>query len=207
MKTKNKLALLTALVIALAGLSARAQSDEPSDAANLPPGPPHIRFGQVLSDLLQKYDANHDGQLDQTEMAALQKDIADGKIQPPGPALGRGPRGPGGPPAHFPKEILDKYDLNHDGQLDESERAALHQDILDGKIAPPRFGAGPRGPRGPGFAQRPTAQQVLERFDTNKDGMLDAAELTAFLNAAPPRLQHVPGLPPPPPQGEQAPQQ
>jgi Ca2+-binding EF-hand superfamily protein len=197
MKTNIKLALLTAFVIGLAGVSARAQSDEPSDPGNLPPGPPHVRFGQVLSDVIQKYDANHDGQLDQSEMAALQKDIADGKIQPPGPPRQRGPRGAGGPPAHFPKEIVDKYDINHDGQLDETERAALHQDIQDGKLPPPRFGARLRGPGGPWSAERPTAEQVLDKFDTDKDGKLDAAELAAFLNAAPPRLEHVPGLPPP----------
>ncbi len=198
MKTKNTIALLTAFGIALAGLSARAQTEETAEPANVPPGPPHARFGEVLNQILQKYDANHDGQLDQSEMAALQKDIADGKVQPPGPPPGRGPRGPGGPPAHFPKEILAKYDLNKDGQLDESERSALHQDIQEGKIQPPRFGAGPRGPRGPWFGERPTAEQILNRFDADKDGKLDASELSAFLNAAPPRLQHAPGVPPPP---------
>src|SRR5512139_1326657 len=106
MKNNTKLALLAAFVVALAGLSARAQSAEQLDPGNVPPGPPHARFGQVLTDILHKYDANHDGQLDQTEMAALQNDIADGAIQPPGLQAGRGPRGPGGPPAHLPNAGL-----------------------------------------------------------------------------------------------------
>ncbi len=211
MRNNKKVALLGAFVIALAGLSARAQSDDPGNAAAQPPGPPHIRFGQVLSEVLQKYDVNQDGQLDQAEMAALQRDIADGKVQPPGPPFRQGPGRPfggRGPVMHFPQEIIDKYDANKDGQLDESERAALHKDIQDGKLPPPRFGAGPRGPRGPGFAGPPTAQQVLDRFDADKDGKLDATELQAFLSTAPPRLQHVPDVPhAPAPPGEEAPQQ
>ena len=54
----------------------------------------------------------------------------------------RGPRGHGprrqGPPA----EIVARYDANQDGQLDESERAALHADRETGKIARPE-GRGP----------------------------------------------------------------
>jgi hypothetical protein len=48
-----------------------------------------------------------------------------------------------------PKEILDKYDLNKDGKLDESERATLRKDIEDGKFQPPPPPPRPGGPPPP----------------------------------------------------------
>lgn len=197
MKTQTKFALLAAFGMALAGIYSYAQQD-PGPQGSAPAGPPHARFGQVVQSILDQYDANKDGQLDTAEMAALKQDITSGKITPPGlpprerPGFG-GPRGP------LPKDILDKYDANKDGVLDESERAALHKDIQDGKIAPPHFGAGRGGPMGQ-MGPPPTAQQILERFDANKDGVLDEAELTAFLNSMPmgrgPMHRGGPGGPP-----------
>jgi len=173
MKRTNRLLLLTALGMTLAGVTAQAQT-EPADQPAGGPGPRGVPpLGQVLKGLLQKYDVNQDGQLDQTEMAALQKDIDEGKIQPP---MGPGPRGRFGPgPGPLPKEILDKYDVNKDGHLDEEERAALHKDIEAGKVQlPGRRGAFPPPPP-------LTAKQVLEKFDADKDGKLDETELNAFL--------------------------
>src|SRR5436190_17717520 len=115
MRTYNKLALVAALGLTLAGVSAHAQNDSAGQPppGGPPPGPP--RIGAVLKDLLAKYDANNDGQLDQTELATLRKDIDDGKIAPPGGLRGRGPGGPGGPgaiggpggpgPGRLPKEL------------------------------------------------------------------------------------------------------
>jgi Ca2+-binding EF-hand superfamily protein len=99
-------------------------------------------------------DANGDGVIDADEIANASAALAkldkngDGKLTPDefiGPRHGGpgGLRGPHGPP---PKEILDKYDLNKDGKLDDSERAALHKDIEDGTFQPP---PPPRGPGGP----------------------------------------------------------
>ena len=85
MKLTNKLALLAAFGMALAGLSLNAQPQTEDATQDVPPGPPHARFGQVLQGLINQYDADKDGQLNATEMAALKKDIASGKIQPPGP--------------------------------------------------------------------------------------------------------------------------
>jgi len=213
MKKTIKLALLTA-VIAATGLSTRAQDQGGGAPAGAPPRPPQARFGEALAQTLARYDVNHDGQLDQSEMAALQKDIADGKVQQPGPPPG-GPQGPGrrgpgpglgfgggpGEPGHrLPKEILEKYDVNQDGKLDETERAALEQDIRDGKIQPPPTGRGPRGGNRP---PRPSASQIIQHFDIDHDGKLDESELTSFLNSTPPP----PGpRPPQGPDGAQAPE-
>jgi len=199
---------VAALGLTLAGVSAHAQTDSADQPppGGPPPGPP--RLGAVLKDLLTKYDVNNDGQLDQTELATLRKDIEDGKIGPPGGMRGRGPGGPGGPgmggpggPGRIPQDLLDKYDVNKDGKLDETERAALDQDMRDGKLPPPP-GAGQRGRRGPGqgpgMGQPPTAKDILARFDANKDGVLDETELTAFLTDM---HQHRPPPPHGPPPG------
>jgi Ca2+-binding EF-hand superfamily protein len=174
---RTKVLLLAVFNLMLAGFTARAQAgpnDEPNPGA--PGGPPHgpPPIAMLLTGLLDKYDVNKDGQLDQTELATLKQDIAEGKLPAPlaGPRLG-------GPP-HLPKEILDQYDVNHDGKLDENERAALRQDIQDGKIQLPP-GMGPRGPGGP----PPTAKEIIAKYDTDQDGKLSEAELEAFLKDLP----------------------
>lgn len=58
---------------------------------------------------LAKYDANKDGSLDDTEMAAWKADIA---------AKSKATR----------EENLAKYDTNKDGKLDETEKAARKAD-------------------------------------------------------------------------------
>lgn len=101
-----------------------------------------------------------------------------------------------GPP---PQELLQKYDANQDGKLDDTERAAIRKDIEEGKLQPPP-GMVPRGPRPP----LPTAQQVLEKFDADQDGKLDESELNAFLTdmrnhrPPPPRAPMPPQTPAPP---------
>jgi hypothetical protein len=87
----------------------------------------------------------------------------------------RGPRGQGmrrqGPPA----ELVAKYDVNQDGKLDETERAALHADIEAGKVARPE-GHGPgNGPRRQG-----PPPEVVAKYDTNQDGKLDETERAAL---------------------------
>src|SRR4029077_5816695 len=80
MKKSIKLALLAAVGVALTSLPALAQSDVGGQAPAQPPGgPPHAppRLEQLLTHLLEKYDVNKDGVLDQTELAALRQDIAD----------------------------------------------------------------------------------------------------------------------------------
>ena len=188
---KTKLIRLTVLSLALAGLTARAQPEPNADPSQEPTngGPPHRPppIGIILSGLLDKYDANKDGQLDQTELAALKADIANGKIGLP-PAPG-GPGRPGGPPP-LPKEILDKYDVNHDGKLDASERAALQRDVEDGKVQLPA-GLHPGGPP-------PSAKDIIAKYDTDQDGKLNETELAAF-------LKDMRAHRPPPPPGPGAP--
>src|SRR5205085_888255 len=101
--------------------------------------------------IIHALDANHDGIIDASEIAnaiaALQKldKNGDGQLTPD-EYLGPPPPPPPGPAAGLPKEILDQYDVNQDGKLDETERAALRKDIDDGKIQPSPRHRGPPPP-------------------------------------------------------------
>ncbi|MEJ1973693.1 MAG: hypothetical protein WDM96_14890 [Lacunisphaera sp.] len=95
-----------------------AQSETPATPAAPAPGADHP-FGQRL---LERFDANHDGQLDDTERAAaraawqirraqrteLRKELRD-RLQ------------------ERRQEVLAHFDRNGDGRLDENERAELRQ--------------------------------------------------------------------------------
>ncbi len=165
MKTMRTFALLSVLGT-LASVSAWAQ---PAPGDQPPPQrPPQDRSSWGRPDpetrrkaLLSKYDTNKDGKLDDSERAAIGKDVEDGKFdprllggRPGGPGFGPGPRGlrgAGGPdfgPRH--QELLDKYDANKDGKLDAAEHEAIRKDIESGKLQPPPF-----GPRRGGFGPPP----------------------------------------------------
>jgi hypothetical protein len=153
MKRTTILALLGALgMLTSASTFAQSANDTqppPHDGSAGPHRPdPEARRKMLLA----KYDANKDGQFDESEYAAIGKDVVDGKLGPgpggrPGGPDGQGFRGPrGGGPQGGPRheELLKKYDANGDGKLDESERAAIRKDIEDGKLQPPpRRGFGP----------------------------------------------------------------
>ncbi len=53
-------------------------------------------------------------------------------------------------------EILQKYDLNKDGKLDDGERAAMRADLK--------------------AKHEKMRSEMISRFDTNKDGKLDDSE-------------------------------
>src|SRR3954468_7133539 len=58
--------------------------------------------------MMQKYDANKDGSLSDTEKAAMKADFQAKR-------------------AEMKKEMLAKFDTNKDGKLDETERAAARE--------------------------------------------------------------------------------
>ena len=59
----------------------------------------------------------------------------------------------------FRKKLLEKFDTNHDGKLDETEKAAAKA------------------------AMQAHHQKMLEKFDTNKDGKLEPDERKAAREA------------------------
>jgi hypothetical protein len=84
--------------------------------------------------VMQKYDTNKDGKLDDAEKAQLRADMKA---------------------KHEAKkaEMLAKYDLNKDGKLDASERAVMKND---------------------------RAQEAFKKADTNNDGQLSLDEFKAM---------------------------
>ena len=91
MLTKLKLALLIAAPLAGAATYAAAENG---------------KSGPARAELLQKFDKNGDGKLDDAERAAMKAAFAAGR-------------------AEHKKEMLAKYDTNQDGVLDDAERAAM----------------------------------------------------------------------------------
>jgi hypothetical protein len=162
MKMAHKLALLAAIGLTTGGLITYAQSDssdpsEPPSGVQGRPGP-----GTLLLNLLDKYDANHDGVLDQTELAKLRSDIQAGNIQPPRH------RGPGGPPGgndagmHQPpsaKDLIKQFDTDNDGKLDEAELTAMLKFLHEHRpMHGPGGQGGPGGPGGPPPGDSPPQQ-------------------------------------------------
>lgn len=92
MLTKLKLALaIAAPLVAGAATYAAAQG----------PGP------ERKAEMLQKFDQNADGQLDDAERAKMKEAFAAKR-------------------AARHQEMLQKFDANRDGQLDKTERLAMH---------------------------------------------------------------------------------
>jgi hypothetical protein len=98
------------------------------------------------------FDVNKDGKLDEGEKAALAKAVADGKVELP---VHSGPQGekPSADVllAHVAEmyAYVARYDTNHDGELDETEKAAIIKAIENGEFAP----HGAHGPEGGGEHQ------------------------------------------------------
>ncbi len=119
------LLLSATLFLAANGASAAEESSAaPAPAAS---------FGPRHAEMLKKFDQNKDGQLDETERAAM-RELRRETRHPGRPALGarrgpdQGPR-PGlrrmEDPAFRRGYILGKFDANGDGKLDKTEKAAV----------------------------------------------------------------------------------
>jgi spore coat protein CotH len=118
-----------------------------------------------------------------------------------------GPFGGGPPGGRFPSPpLLEALDTNHDGQLAPQELAAapahlktldknhngqLDTDELQPNAGRRRGGPGgpPGGPGGPPGGSRSATPSLMQRFDGNKDGMLDKyerAQARAYVKASGP---------------------
>lgn len=76
------------------------------------------------------------------------------------PVLGFAGPAPGRPDLNpRQRELLEKFDRNHDGRIDDQEKLAARTYL-----------------RGMGGGNRERAKRALKLFDKNGDGMLDAAE-------------------------------
>jgi len=179
MKNINRVAFAGVLGLLL---SSGALYGQPAQDQNRPGG--RGPGGGPPKEILEKYDLNHDGVLDEQEHAAIRADIESGKLQRP---PGRGPGGPGGPGmGNGPTPGNHGGPAGGPGMRQQGPAGGTDRQGMPGAG---RMG----GPGGP-----PSAKAILQRFDKDGDGMLNEAELNAFIRTMP----RPPGPPQgPPPQG------
>lgn len=87
--------------------------------------------------LVQKFDANKDGKLDEQEKAEMEKFIEARRQQRGARGEKQGRRGHGARGEGHPgrEEFMKKFDKNGDGQLDDEERAAMRKAIQEHRRA------------------------------------------------------------------------
>ena len=107
--------------------------------AEAPKSPPVPVMDARQTGLLQRYDTNHDGKLDEDELAAAHESMLKSGL-----SGGTGERA-----GKVRALLLKRFDQNGDGRLDETERATMRS-------------------------------YFLARFDKDGDGRLDDAERAAM---------------------------
>lgn len=123
----------------LAFLTAAATADEP-------------REEKGKGRLLERYDANKDGKLDEAEKAKAKEEF----VKRAGPREGRklSPEVEG--------RLLEKFDANKNGKLDDDEKAKAREEHMKHRTE--------RGKAGEG------RDKLMSKYDANGDGKLDEAE-------------------------------
>ncbi len=133
------LSLLAATLIPVFTLATESGSTAPANS--------RPELNQRQRELLEKFDTNHDGRVDDQEKLAA-RSYMRGKT--------------GGGPKERAKKALKLFDRNNDGQLDAAERAEAEK-------AREEFQA--------------NRETVMAKFDTNKDGVLNDEERAAAIKA------------------------
>jgi Ca2+-binding EF-hand superfamily protein len=121
---------------------------------------------QFQERLLQMFDKNGNGQLDPEERQAAKEEFQkrQGEAGGTGGFFGTKEPNPEGM-----KWILERFDSNKDGKLDETERAAAKAEWEKRRSASPE-----RGP-----VSEKVREEMLKRFDRDGDGKLSDAERAA----------------------------
>ena len=110
----NRKIMLGMLVVALSGWTI-AQAEEGKPGAGKP-GPGKERGAEFRQKMLEKFDKNGDGKLDEDEKKAAREAFQKRK---------EGQNGPRG--EEFKKKMLEKFDKNGDGKLDPEEMKAARE--------------------------------------------------------------------------------
>lgn len=188
MKQPQLAPLLLSATLFLAATAAGAA--EPAAAT---PAPEPAR-GPHHAEMLKRFDQNNDGKIDETERAAVRE--ARQAMQHKGERAWRGPEGRQKGPKPGPKGMQDpafrrgyllgKFDVNNDGKLDDTEKAAIRE------AADKRVRAGVE-----------KNLQRLRAIDTDNDGKISDPEWAVAREKYKknhPR-HNMDGPPPPPPGG------
>jgi len=122
--------------------------------------------------LLAKYDRNHNGILDPPERRAMEQDPAYQKEQKAWNADQLDIQ---------LKDIMQKFDVNGDGKLDPEELEHLKIQVSAFSQAPPEVFAGHKILVAPLKSKNfPSVPAILQKYDTNHEGSLNAGELKAL---------------------------
>lgn len=138
--------------------------------------------------LIQRFDANDDGVLDEAERAEVRETMRANRPGGGGPGMRNGPPRERPLPPEVRAQIRRNFDADGDGVLSPEERQKaretmrpLHQQNAAGGMRP---GDPANGRPGPGPRQRdPLQQALIERFDTDGDGWLSPQERQAASEA------------------------
>jgi hypothetical protein len=192
MKTSIKLAMIGALgVLSSAATFAQPSAGDDSSAPGTPqggPGPNRPGLEAHRKVLLEKYDANKDGKLDDAEFTVLGKDVFEGKLPPPrrGPVGPGEPRGPGfGPRGRGGPDGSGFGSPRAGGPRGEGERDFGPRGPRMGGPEQPPFGPGPRDFVRPDNEEgrkmlEEHRREFIKKYDANNDGKLDSAEREAI---------------------------
>lgn len=124
-------------------------------AAPAPKMNPAEKAAKRSAELLQRFDRNGDGRIDDDERTAAKEEMMQDQLDR---QMARISAGSAGGTERFRAQALELFDKNKDGRLDDDERAEAQ-----------RFAEARRDPTG-------AIDEVTRRFDKNGDGRLDADE-------------------------------
>lgn len=127
----------------LCGLAAVIASTLTLLATAADPVPPVVSTPDLRTELLRKFDANHDGRLDPTERERMRSAARESKAAAKSMF-------------QIPPEFLARYDADHDGEMTGPEWKV---------------------------AWEAETKVLRETYDTSRDGKLDAAETSRMLDA------------------------
>ena len=116
-----KKTVLSATLCSATLFLAVARADEPKTAPSAAPAPAPV-MDAASADLLKRYDTNHDGKLDENELAVAH----EGMLKQNFTGNAGGERG-----KKFRAAMLQRFDRNGDGRLDDEEKAAMKKYFLD----------------------------------------------------------------------------
>jgi Ca2+-binding EF-hand superfamily protein len=132
---------------------------------------------QREASLLARYDHDHDGKLDPSEMARMKQDPAYQQEQKP---LDNSKR------ELQLVELMKRFDRNNDAKLDSSELDYLLNRVRVYSGVPPEVMAGSRRMVAPFAHVLPDTTNILKDFDRDQNGGLDATELKALADRVEP---------------------
>ena len=151
--------LSLAATLFLAAAPALHPQDEPRRNPKSEGAPPPLRIGRP-EEILQRFDKNGDGKLDEDEQAEAHEVMLKEQM---GRQAAKAAATPDGG-LQFRRKMLELFDKNKDGRLDDDERAEARKYAEAHGL-------------GEGGAVR---EELLKRFDKNADGKLDAEETAAL---------------------------